>query len=63
MVLCAVPIRMTEVVPPAIRGTLVDIHEACLLLGYAICDWVGYGLYFLNSPSAWRGPFWLPKAT
>jgi hypothetical protein len=57
MMLCAVPIWMTEVVPPAIRGTLVDIHGACLLLGYAICDWVGYGFYFVNSPAAWRGPF------
>jgi MFS family permease len=45
MMLSAVPIWMTEVAPPAIRGTLVDIHGACLLFGYAFCDWVGYGFY------------------
>ena len=55
--LAAVPIWMTEVVPPAIRGTLVDIHGACLLFGYAYSDWLGYGFYFVDSPNAWRGPF------
>src|ERR1700743_3078002 len=57
MMLSAVPIWMTEVVPPAIRGTLVDIHGACLLFGYAFASWVGYGFYWLDSPDAWRGPF------
>ncbi len=57
MMLAAVPIWMTEVVPPAIRGTLVDIHGACLLFGYAYSDWLGYGFYFLDSPNAWRAPF------
>lgn len=55
--LSSVPIWMTEVVPPAIRGTLVDIHGACLLFGYAFSDWVGYGFYFVDSPNAWRAPF------
>lgn len=57
MMLSAVPIWMTEVAPPAIRGTLVDIHGACLLFGYAFSDWVGYGFYFVSSKDAWRGPF------
>jgi hypothetical protein len=57
MMLSAVPIWMTEVVPPAIRGTLVDIHGACLLFGYAVASWTGYAFFFVNSIHAWRGPF------
>jgi MFS family permease len=57
MMLAAVPIWMTEVVPPRIRGTLVDIHGACLLFGYAVASWTGYGFYYVDSIDAWRGPF------
>ncbi|KAK5245724.1 hypothetical protein LTR20_009222 [Exophiala xenobiotica] len=57
MMLSAVPIWMTEVVPPAIRGILVDIHGACLLFGYACASWCGYGFYWVDNKNAWRGPF------
>ena len=57
MMLAAVPIWMTEVVPPAIRGILVDIHGASLLFGYALASWTGYGFYHVKSINAWRGPF------
>jgi hypothetical protein len=57
MILAAVPIWMTEVVPPASRGILVDIHGACLLFGYAFANWMGFAFYFLtDNPNAWRAP-------
>jgi MFS family permease len=57
MILAAVPIWMTEVVPPASRGILVDIHGACLLFGYAFANWIGFTFYFLtDNPNAWRAP-------
>lgn len=48
VMLVAVPIYMTEVVPPVNRGMLVNIHGAALLLGYTCVIWTGYGIYFWN---------------
>lgn len=39
---------MTEIVPPKIRGLLVDIHSAALLLGYALASWSGFGFYHVH---------------
>lgn len=41
MILAAVPVWMNEVVPPSIRGVLVDIHGAALLFGYMLATWTG----------------------
>lgn len=58
MIVAAVPIWMNEVVPPSVRGIMVDCHCVGLLLGYTSATIVGYGFFNL-SPShtaAWRGP-------
>lgn len=58
MILAAVPVWMNEVVPPSIRGVLVDIHGAALLFGYMLATWIGYGFY-LYTPTGnvqWRAP-------
>jgi MFS family permease len=58
MILAAVPVWMNEVVPPSIRGVLVDIHGAALLFGYMLASWIGYGFY-LYRPAGniqWRAP-------
>lgn len=58
MILAAVPVWMNEVVPPSIRGVLVDIHGAALLFGYMLATWIGYGFY-LYRPTGnvqWRAP-------
>ena len=54
----AVPIWMNEVVPPNVRGVLVDIHSVGLLVGYMLSSWVGYGFYKYHAPhgAQWRAP-------
>lgn len=45
----AIPVWMTEIVPPKNRGLLVDIHSCALLLGYASASWMGYAFFFVKS--------------
>jgi MFS family permease len=47
----AIPVWMTEIVPPKNRGLLVDIHSCALLLGYALASWMGYAFFFVKSVS------------
>lgn len=54
MILAAVPILMNELVPSQFRGALVDLHGVLLVFGYVIQSLVGYGLFFWDSPQAWR---------
>ena len=58
MILAAVPVWMNEVVPPSIRGVLVDIHGAALLFGYMLATWIGYGFYLYRPVDnvQWRAP-------
>lgn len=57
MIVSAVPIYMTEAVPPRNRGMLVDIHGAALLFGYMSVIWAGYGFFFYKNPNNWRAIF------
>jgi MFS family permease len=59
MILAAVPIWMSEVVPPYLRGALVQIHAVVLVLGYMCASWLGFGIFhWENGGSAtWRIPF------
>lgn len=52
------PIWMNEVVPPNVRGVLVDIHSVGLLAGYMLSSWVGYGFYHCHALNGaqWRVP-------
>jgi MFS family permease len=52
----AIPVWMTEIVPPRNRGLLVDIHSAALLFGYALASWCGFGFFHVKTIDAWRGP-------
>ncbi|OAA60210.1 General substrate transporter [Niveomyces insectorum RCEF 264] len=52
----AIPVWMTEIVPPRNRGLLVDIHSASLLFGYTWAAWMGFAFYHLSSKNAWRAP-------
>jgi MFS family permease len=58
MILAAVPILMSEIVPVHLRGALVDMHGVMLVLGYTIQGWIGFGFYFWTSGSSntWRPP-------
>lgn len=54
MILAAVPIYMTEAVPPRNRGMLVDIHGVALLFGYMCVIWIGYAILFFDNRNNWR---------
>lgn len=49
---------MNEVVPPRMRGGLVELHAVFFILGFVIASWVGFGFYFWTTTSlnAWRPP-------
>ncbi|KAK3050522.1 hypothetical protein LTR09_008161 [Extremus antarcticus] len=59
MILAAVPIWMAEVVPPYLRGALVQIHAIVLVLGYNLASWLGFGIYHWENGgnATWRIPF------
>jgi len=50
---------MREVAPLSIRGTLVEVHNVGLMIGYIIATWAGYGLFHITSSAndAWRARF------
>lgn len=55
MMNCIVPLYMSEVSPPKIRGRLVGQHGFMLVLGYAMAGWAGLGCYFEQNPAVqWR---------
>lgn len=49
---------MGEVVPPALRGALIDSHAICLNIGYMSASWFGVAFYFWkdDNPVQWRPP-------
>lgn len=51
----AVPIWMSEVAPPNVRGILVDLHALLLLIGYLLAACLGYAFWKLDTSTAWRG--------
>jgi MFS family permease len=59
MILAAVPIWMAEVVPPYLRGALVQLHAIVLVMGYMCASWLGYGIFFWKDGGSvpWRIPF------
>ncbi|PPJ50896.1 hypothetical protein CBER1_07593 [Cercospora berteroae] len=53
MILAAVPIWMSEVVPPYLRGALVNVHAISLVFGYFIQSWIGFGFYHWKEGGNW----------
>lgn len=51
----SIPVWMSEVSPPSIRGILVDIHGLSLLFGYALASWIGYAFWKTGGEHGWRG--------
>lgn len=57
MTLTAVPLWITETVPPKSRGILSDISPILINLGYMGSSWVGVGFYFYHGHgNEWRAP-------
>ncbi len=58
MLLAAIPVWMSEVAPPRLRGPLVAVHNLALLFGYVEATWIGYGIYIHSaSQDIWRLQF------
>lgn len=60
MIVSAVPLWISEVVPPNVRGTFVNINGAGILFGGVTAAWVGYGFSKYQtddiSSKGWRAP-------
>ncbi|KIW34746.1 uncharacterized protein PV07_01504 [Cladophialophora immunda] len=54
-IVSSVPVWMSEVAPPSVRGVLVDIHGISLLFGYALASWIGYAFWKQGTDNGWRG--------
>lgn len=44
MIVSAVTLWISEIVPPSVRGSFVNFNGASILLGGVIAGWVGYGI-------------------
>ncbi|KAL4932828.1 sugar porter family MFS transporter [Aspergillus undulatus] len=51
-----VPVWQTETAPARLRGKLVILQNALLLVGFSISNWINYGIAFADGPVAWRFP-------
>ena len=52
-----VPLYISEISPPEIRGTLLVLEELSIVLGIVISFWITYGTQFMNSHWSWQLPF------
>lgn len=58
MLLAAVPLYVSEIVPANRRGALVGAHGATLSVGYVISAWTGVGFFYWTTggSNTWRPP-------
>lgn len=54
-----IPLYISEISPPEIRGALLVLEEFSIVLGIVIAFWITYGTQFVPSQWAWRLPFLL----
>ncbi|KAL3479971.1 general substrate transporter [Aspergillus californicus] len=51
-----VAVWQTETAPARLKGKLVILQNALLLVGFSMSNWINYGLAFADGPVAWRFP-------
>ncbi|CBF85763.1 hypothetical protein AN1889.2 [Aspergillus nidulans FGSC A4] len=51
-----VSVWQSETAPARLKGKLVILQNALLLVGFSMSNWIIYGLAFANGPAAWRFP-------
>ncbi|KAL4886970.1 general substrate transporter [Aspergillus karnatakaensis] len=51
-----VPVWQTETAPARLKGKLVILENALLLVGFSMSNWINYGIAFADGPVAWRFP-------
>ncbi|KAF4595447.1 MFS monosaccharide transporter [Ophiocordyceps camponoti-floridani] len=54
-----VPLYISEISPPEIRGTLLVLEELSIVVGIVVAFWITYGTRFINSNWSWQLPFLL----
>lgn len=54
-----VPLYISEISPPEIRGTLLVLEEFSIVLGIVISFWITYGTQYIGSHWSWQLPFLL----
>jgi len=54
--LSTMPIYISEIAPPKIRGRLVGVQGMIDAIGFFLANWVGYGGSFAKGNAQWRIP-------
>ncbi|KAF7563401.1 hypothetical protein G7046_g740 [Stylonectria norvegica] len=57
MLSMVVPLYISEISPPEIRGTVLVFEELSIVLGIVVAFWITYGTQSINSNWAWQLPF------
>lgn len=59
MLSMVVPLYISEVSPPEIRGSLLVLEEFSIVFGIIVAFWITFGTKYIMSEWAWRLPFLL----
>lgn len=59
MLSMVVPMYISEVSPPEIRGSLLVLEECSIVFGIIVALWITFGTKYIMSEWAWRLPFLL----
>nr|POE48826.1 atp-dependent dna helicase hus2/rqh1 [Quercus suber] len=59
MLSMVVPLYISEISPPEIRGTLLVLEEFSIVTGIVIAFWITYATQYITSEWAWRLPLLL----
>lgn len=54
-----VPLYISEISPPEIRGTLLVLEELSIVVGIVVSFWITYGTQYIDSHWSWQLPFLL----
>ncbi|KAH6892558.1 putative MFS monosaccharide transporter [Thelonectria olida] len=57
MLSMVVPLYISEISPPEIRGTLLVFEELSIVIGIVISFWITYGTQYIDSHWSWQLPF------
>lgn len=52
-----VPLYISEISPPEIRGTLLVLEELSIVVGIVISFWITYGTQYMKGHVSWQLPF------
>lgn len=54
-----VPLYISEISPPEVRGTLLVLEELSIVIGIVVSFWITYGTQYIPSHWSWQLPFLL----